>query len=177
MTSLSAFRKCWRPLRPQSTLRMTLQTVGLSNAAGAASPGKCHCHPMCLVSLISRSGYGLRSAIRNWPAIGFGSGAVQRHGDTQVGHGTGRYRRNACYAQGVAICSSVKRLLLIVDLLAIDSTIRWREFRGADHLRSSLGLRSTDSVPLLRFLIVGRFSRQILDKRRGSRGQERHNPF
>jgi hypothetical protein len=29
------------------------------------------------------------------------------------------------------ICSSVKRLLRIVDLLAIDSTISWREFRGA----------------------------------------------
>src|SRR6266568_3513459 len=31
------------------------------------------------------------------------------------------------------ICSSVKRLLRIVDLLAIDSTISWREFRGAGH--------------------------------------------
>jgi len=29
------------------------------------------------------------------------------------------------------ICSSVNRLFLIVDLLSIDSTIRWREFRGA----------------------------------------------
>src|SRR2546422_6397000 len=29
------------------------------------------------------------------------------------------------------ICSSVKRLLRIVDLLAIDSTIPWRDFRGA----------------------------------------------
>ena len=31
------------------------------------------------------------------------------------------------------ICSSVKRLLRIVDLLVIDSTISWREFRGAGH--------------------------------------------
>jgi len=29
----------------------------------------------------------------------------------------------------------VKRLLRIVDLLAIDSTIRWREFRGAGHIQ------------------------------------------
>jgi len=27
----------------------------------------------------------------------------------------------------------VNRLFLIVDLLSIDSTIRWREFRGAGH--------------------------------------------
>jgi hypothetical protein len=32
------------------------------------------------------------------------------------------------------ICSSVNRLFLIVDLLSIDSTIRWREFRGAGQL-------------------------------------------
>jgi hypothetical protein len=35
------------------------------------------------------------------------------------------------------ICSSVKRLLRIVDLLAIDSTISWREFRGASQMTSS----------------------------------------
>jgi hypothetical protein len=34
------------------------------------------------------------------------------------------------------ICSSVNRLFLIVDLLSIDSTIRWREFRGAGHILS-----------------------------------------
>jgi len=28
----------------------------------------------------------------------------------------------------------MNRLFLIVDLLSIDSTIRWREFRGAGHL-------------------------------------------
>jgi hypothetical protein len=31
------------------------------------------------------------------------------------------------------ICSSVNRALRIVDLLQIDSTITWREFRGAGH--------------------------------------------
>src|SRR5437867_4205634 len=35
------------------------------------------------------------------------------------------------------ICSSVKRLLRIVDLLAIDSTIPWRDFRGAGHPKTS----------------------------------------
>ena len=34
------------------------------------------------------------------------------------------------------ICSSVKRLLRILDLLAIDSTIRWRKCRGAGHTLS-----------------------------------------
>jgi hypothetical protein len=29
--------------------------------------------------------------------------------------------------------ASVNRLFLIIDLISIDSTIRWREFRGAGH--------------------------------------------
>jgi hypothetical protein len=39
----------------------------------------------------------------------------------------------SCSFRMPMIYSSVNRLLLIVDLLAIDSTITWREFRGAGH--------------------------------------------
>ena len=48
----------------------------------------------------------------------------------------------SCYFRIPMICSSVNLALRIVDLLAIDSTIRWRKFRGAGH-RESFSRRKT----------------------------------
>ena len=45
--------------------------------------------------------------------------------DYQIGGGV---------ALGLRTQASVKRLLRIVDLLAIDSTISWRELRGAGQI-------------------------------------------
>lgn len=59
------------------------------------------------------------------------------------------------------ICPSVKRLLRIVDLLAIDSTIRWREFRGVGQcpqgvraLRELVALPQMILLPFLRILDI-----------------------
>jgi hypothetical protein len=58
------------------------------------------------------------------------------------------------------ICFSVNRLFLIVDLLSIDSTIRWREFRGAGQ---SGDLLLGIGVPLLCVYIQGYFEFEFLE--------------
>src|SRR4029077_4235083 len=60
------------------------------------------------------------------------------------------------------ICSSVKRLLLIVDLLAIDSTISWRE----------IGEQVTPSPPMRK--MAAKAAHPLRERRRTDEVQEHH---